>query len=121
MNIDHINISAPFNLLEEVKSFYCQLFTIKAGARPNLPMHGYWLYANDKAIIHLCESNAHCRHEKQGHLDHIAFNVENINAIATILNKMNVAFTANKIEKADISQLFFKDPAGIHVEVNCSA
>ena len=45
MNIDHINISAPMDLLEQVRDFYCRVFGMEDGVRPSFNRRGFWLYA----------------------------------------------------------------------------
>ena len=55
MQLDHINIRAPGELLEEVKDFYCGLFGLEDGFRPDFGQGGYWLYSEDRPVVHLSE------------------------------------------------------------------
>jgi len=73
MNLDHFNIAAPMPLLEEVRDFYCEVLGLTDGFRPSFGRRGFWLYAGDKPLIHLIESERHHASERQGYLDHIAF------------------------------------------------
>jgi len=118
MHIDHINISAPKLLLEEVKKFYCAVFNLTESFRPSFSGNGYWLNAGEKAIVHLAESNAHYKNEKQGYLDHIAFQTTGLKDVIKKLNTMGIKYSEAYLPEVDLTQLFFKDPAGIGVEVN---
>jgi len=118
MHIDHINISAPKLLLEEVKSFYCSVFNLTDKFRPSFSANGYWLYAGEKAIVHLFESDMHFENEKQGYLDHIAFQTTGLKDIIKKLKALRVKYSEAYLPEVDLTQLFFKDPAGIGVEVN---
>ena len=56
MQLDHINIRAPRDLIEQVKDFYGELLGMVEGPRPDFDSEGYWLYAGEKALIHLSVS-----------------------------------------------------------------
>ena len=43
--------------LEATRHFYTEILGLEVGPRPELPVAGYWLYANDEPIIHLIEVN----------------------------------------------------------------
>ncbi len=117
MHIDHINISAPKELLESVKEFYCAIFGLVAGRRPNFSTPGFWLYSGDNAIIHLMESSEHYSNEKQGYLDHVAYKTTGLKELVNKLNALNIEYTVNSMPEMHMSQVFFKDPAGVGVEV----
>jgi catechol 2,3-dioxygenase-like lactoylglutathione lyase family enzyme len=65
MHIDHINIATPMELLERVRDFYCSVLDLREGFRPNFSQRGFWLYADDKPLIHLSESNRRQDNEQQ--------------------------------------------------------
>ena len=118
MQIDHINISAPSELLVKVKDFYCDVLGLTEGFRPKFPKGGYWLYSEGKPIVHLVESLDHHRNEKQGFFDHFALRAT---GLAKLLEKLDAAGTGYKINylaEIDLSQVFCKDPTGIGVEIN---
>lgn len=118
MNIDHINISTPMELLRQVRDFYCLVFGMEDGFRPEFKRRGFWLYANDKPLIHLIESDRHYPSERQGYLDHIAFRADGLAEFAARLESGNIPFRVSQIPEKDMTQLFFKDPAGTGLEVN---
>jgi len=117
MYIDHINISTPRELLNEVKDFYCNVLGLKNGFRPNFSRFGYWLYAGDKALIHLIESDSHFANEKQGYLDHFAFRATGLASILQRLDSHQIEYRTSFIAEKNLTQVFFKDPAGIGVEI----
>jgi len=78
MKLHHINIKAPGDLLQQEKDFFCSVLGLREGNRPDFSSRGYWLYAGDKAIVHLSESDSHFRNEKQGFFDHVAFQTTNL-------------------------------------------
>ncbi|WP_163836032.1 VOC family protein [Spartinivicinus ruber] len=118
MFIEHINISTPIELLDKLKLFYCELFGLVEGYRPNFFRKGYWLYFDEKALIHLTESNKHYSNERQGYLDHIAFQATGLEEFIDKLREFKIKFNIEHLSDIGMTQLFFKDPAGIGVEVN---
>ena len=118
MHIDHINISAPFELLQKVRDFYCQVLGLVDGFRPQFPKRGFWLYAGDKPIIHLVESSEHHHNEKQGYLDHVAFQTTGLDSVLEKLNSNGIQYRLSHVPEINLAQIFCKDPSGTGVEVN---
>lgn len=116
MQFDHFNISTPANLLREEKDFLCKVFDLIEGMRPKLSQNGYWLYSEDKAFIHLIESNDHYRNEKQGYLDHVAFQLNGLNKLINTLKILSTAYSIKYSVERDMTQVFFKSPSGIGLE-----
>jgi RimJ/RimL family protein N-acetyltransferase/catechol 2,3-dioxygenase-like lactoylglutathione lyase family enzyme len=117
VNLDHINISAPMDLLERVKDFYCLLFAMEEGFRPQFSGEGFWLYSGDRPLIHLSEQNSDCG--GRGCLDHVAFRSDDVAPIERRLESLGVDYRSNYVQELDMTQIFFTDPAGTGVEVNC--
>lgn len=118
MHIEHINISAPMELLIKIKEFYCNIFEIEAGFRPNFSSNGYWLYFDGKAVIHLTHSNEHHQNEKQGYFDHVAFQMKGLKMMIDRLKMLGISYTTDHLPEIGMTQIFFKDPSGTGVEVN---
>jgi len=116
MHIDHFNISAPAKLLIEEKKFLCEVFDLIEGERPKLSKNGCWLYSKDKALIHLIESNDHYRNEKQGYLDHVAFQLSGLNKLINTLKILSTEYSIKYSVERDMTQVFFKTPSGIGLE-----
>lgn len=120
MKIDHINIAAPKLLLEKVRDFYCKTLLLEEGPRPDFGIPGFWLYGDGKPILHLIESNNHYPTEKPHYLDHIAYEVEDLQGYTERLDQLGVAYTVNHIPDFSLSQVFCHDPCGNGVEANFS-
>lgn len=118
MHIEHINISAPIELLIKIKEFYCNVFDVEEGFRPKFSSKGYWLYSDGKAVIHLTNSIEHHRNEKQGYFDHVAFQVKGLKLMVDRLNSLGISYTIDYLPEVGMTQLFFKDPSGTGVEAN---
>jgi len=118
LKLDHINIAAPMKLLETVRDFYCEILGFDEGYRPGFSKRGFWLYADDKPLIHLIESDVHQAHEQPGHLDHIAFRSAGLDQLKRRLEANRIEYRTMYNSELNMSQVFFKDPAGTGLEFN---
>ena len=118
MKIDHFNISGSLELLNEVKDFYCDIFEMNSGFRPHFSNNGYWLYSDEKPILHLTESDKHVKEVGQGCLDHVAFVVDDLKPIIEKLEALNIDYLSKSLTDIGVNQIFLYDPAGVRVEVN---
>lgn len=118
MRIDHINIKAPREVLDRTRDFYRDVFGLQAGYRPSFPGYGFWLYADGRAIIHLSETVTQ-PHPGGASLDHVAFRVDALEPIIDRLDKLGVEFSEVTLPDGSLRQIFFRDTAGVRVEVNC--
>jgi catechol-2,3-dioxygenase len=118
MKLDHINISAPMEILMEVRDFYCSVLGLKEGYRPDFGQKGFWLYSSDKPLIHLSECDAALTDMKQGYLNHVAFQTTGLEDMIERLKTKNIEYRSSYIAEIKMSQIFFHDPAGTRIEVN---
>ena len=118
MHLDHINISAPAELLVEVRDFYCELLGLAEGFRPEFSRKGFWLYSEGKPIIHLVESLDHHRNKRQGFFDHFALQATGLTKLIEKLDAAGIGYKMSYLTEIDLSQVFCKDPSGIGVEIN---
>ena len=118
VKIDHINIAAPRALLVKVRDFYCTALQLEDGPRPDFGIPGYWLYGGGKPILHLIESDNHQGSPKPYYLDHVAFEVEDLQSYTERLDQLGVEYSVKHIPGFNISQVFCHDPCGIGVEAN---
>ena len=119
MEFDHFNITAPIEILERVKTFYCQVFDLEVGVRPNFSRAGFWLYAPSNpstAIIHLTESAHELDSSQQGYLNHLAFKLSNLSPFEQKLKAMTISYKKSKVPDTTRIQLFFTDPVGTRLE-----
>lgn len=118
MQLDHINISAPMDLLEQVKDFYCAVLGFSEGPRPGMSRRGFWLYASGRAQIHLSDSGEGHKSREMGHLDHVAFRTADLAGVVRRLESQGISFRRSYRAEDGTTQLFFHDPAGTLLEVN---
>ena len=126
MHIDHINIRAPADLLEQVRDFYCALLGLEEGFRPSFSSSGYWLYANDRPLVHLSLGRAPSAPAARGEtgngprdgLDHVAFRSSGVDGLRERLDGRGVPYRVSYVAELDLSQVFFTDPVGTGIEVN---
>lgn len=118
MQLHHINIKGPRELLEKEKTFFCKALGLREGYRPNFSSRGHWLYAGENAIVHLSESSSHFGAENQGHFDHVAFQTSNLSNFIQVLKEMEIAHSTVYLEEIEMTQVFCKSPSGTGIEVN---
>ena len=116
--LDHFNIRAPKGQLSEVKDFYIDVLGFKVGFRPKLSGPGQWLYAGSNAMVHLSEDENRTSRKGEDFLDHIAMRCVGVNEFAKKLNAHSIQYRPVTIPEIDLTQLFFKDPAGVTIELN---
>ncbi len=120
LGIDHCNLKASRELLDGLRDFYCSVVGLKQGPRPAFASVGYWLYAGDRAVLHL--SVARPDQPRASHVsgtfDHVAFNCENRTETETRLKALNIEFRVEHVPQTGVVQLFLRDPAGNGVELD---
>jgi catechol-2,3-dioxygenase len=119
---NHFNIRAPRALLEEVKHFYLSVIGLEEGFRPDVPVHGYWLYLEELPVLHLMEWSGideppPC---ERGYLDHVAFSCADLSGFIKKLDQLGVPYKRRDFASAEtrFTQLEVTDPAGNGVELN---
>jgi len=116
--IDHVNLKADSELLEELKDFYCEFLGLQEGFRPEFSAGGYWLYAGDRALVHLSESDVHHPGESAGCFDHFALRSTGLHSLLEKLRSKDIHFQSYYLPEMNMTQIFVKDPAGTRVEVS---
>ena len=121
---NHINIRAPMPVLEEVRNFYLEVIGLTDGFRPDVPIHGYWLYLGDLPVLHLMEWRDIAKAPKyeKGYLDHVAFSCDGLEEFIIKLKNLEVAYKRRDFNlSGDVfTQLEVTDPVGNGVELNFS-
>ena len=118
MKLDHINISAPREILDEEKSFLCSIFDLVEGFRPDFSSFGYWLYSGENALVHMSESERHFASDKPHILDHVAFEMKGLSAFLANLSKLGVSYKKRYQQQTMITQIFLVSPSGLTFEVS---
>jgi len=114
--IDHINIGT--HRLEETRAFFRDVLGLTEGWRPNFPFGGAWLYAGDKAVVHLVELAAPKGPSVDAALDHFAFAIDDYDDIVRKLDAAGVAYRETEAPGAPIRQIFIRDLNGVNIELN---
>lgn len=114
LDLDHVNIVTP--KLQETRDFFVDLLGLVEGHRPDLGFDGYWLYAGDKAVIHLQSlDRLDGRRGPSGPLDHAAFQIADFAAARARLQAAGVEF--REAISPPRGQLFLNDPNGVRIEL----
>src|SRR5476649_517521 len=75
LSLDHYNIYCKD--LGAAVRFYERYVGLRSGVRPPFPFPGAWLYAGEKAILHLIAESGRLD-QGSGAIDHIAINCSGI-------------------------------------------
>ena len=117
MELDHINIKAPKEKLDELRDFYCDALGLTDGFRPEFNSAGYWLYSEEKAFIHLTEGNEGLEKSSGSHLDHFAVRKQGLDKFLGTLAEYDIRASIQTANGGEATQVFFFDPCGLRVEV----
>lgn len=103
---------------ERTMRFYEQIVGLKAGPRPKLSFPGVWLYAGEVPIVHIIFDKA-IPTKETGAVDHLAFTAKgSVEEIHDLLRANGIEFTSRVIERTGVTQVFFRDPDNVGVELN---
>jgi catechol-2,3-dioxygenase len=119
---DHYNLRAARPALEELRAFYCEVVGLRVGERPPFRRFGYWLYAGDRAVLHLSEADdGEQRGRGNNTFAHAAFNCTDRPAFERLLRSRSIDYRVAAVPLTRQVQLFFHDPAGNGVELQFDA
>ena len=118
--IDHYNIRASSELLEELKAFYCDVIGLNVGDRPPFDEFGYWLYAGGHAVLHLslASDGEVLATDIQTTLNHVALACTGRAEVEQRLQEFGVSYRTAHVPATNVVQLFIKDPAGSGIELS---
>ncbi|MDP9043463.1 MAG: diguanylate cyclase [Pseudomonadota bacterium] len=115
----HYNLRAPRDMLETLQAFYVDVVGLRLGDRPPFDSFGYWLYAADKAVLHLSVgTTAPAASPRSAGFDHAAFDCSGRPDYENSLRRKGIAYAVAHVPQTQQVQLFFRDPAGNGVELN---
>ena len=119
-SLNHVNLRAPRALLDALKDFYCEVVGLHAGFRPAFSGFGYWLYAQESALVHLYEAapGEEQRTDIETTFNHFAFDCSNLAEVEETLIQHGVIYRKAIVPLTQQVQLFIHDPAGNKVELN---
>ncbi len=97
---------------------FCERYVgLTNGDRPPFPFPGAWMYAGEKAILHLISESGRTD-QGSGAIDHIAINCADIRGTIDQIKQDNVAFEVKKVPARPLQQVFVHDPDGVMIELN---
>jgi len=105
--------------LDASRRFYRDVLGFREIARPDFGFPGAWLY-NYGLQIHLIVNDAQARDrpsEISTRATHLALHVDDVPAVEGLLEQHGIEYRKNSVPKTGITQLFFLDPDGYHIEL----
>ena len=115
LKIDHIALRCTD--IETVKNFFTEIIGLTVGHRPPFPFPGYWLYADQKAVLHLF-GGGFISPENGNIVDHIAFWSDDYERMMSLFLEHNLDFSETIIPESNIRQLFVRAPENLIVEID---
>jgi catechol-2,3-dioxygenase len=116
---DHYNLRAARPVLDVLRDFYRDVVGLTVGERPPFRRFGYWLYAGDRAVLHLSEADN--GEQRSGTavntFSHAAFNCTGRAEFEARLKRLGIPYRTAQVPLLNLDQLFFHDPAGNGVEL----
>jgi len=98
--------------------FYTEVVGLEVGFRPQMTFEGVWLYAGGEPIVHII-SGKPIETRETGAVDHLALKaVGDVGATLEKIKAHGVEYSMRKLERTGVTQVFFRDPDGVGVELN---
>ncbi len=118
--IDHINLRASRELLDELRDFYTDVVGLTEGHRPPFSEFGYWLYAGERAVVHLSLAAADEERaaDAASTIAHVAFACSGRTRFERRLADCGVQYKVAVVPGTGVTQLFCADPAGNVIELS---
>ena len=118
--IDHFNIRASHELLEQVRAFYCDVIGRVVGDRPPVDSAGYWLSAGDRDVLHHCLAgdDEQLASHVATTLNHVALACKGRAEMERKLAEFGVRFQMARVPATNVTHLFLKDPAVNGIELS---
>ena|SRR2546422_2861665 len=103
---------------ERTTLFYTGIVGLRVGPRPELSFPGIWLYAGDHPIVHVIFGKS-IPSKETGAVDHLAFVARgSVDNTLETLKRNGIEFSSRVIERTGVTQVFFRDPDNVGVELN---
>jgi catechol 2,3-dioxygenase-like lactoylglutathione lyase family enzyme len=120
--LDHVLVLTDD--LEATRAFYCDVLGLRIGDRPEAPFAGYWLYLDDRVVVHVADREEYAASASQFGLaaanepvDHLAFRADDYEELAQRVASAGLDATTNTVPGV-MRQLFVFDPNGVRIELN---
>jgi len=123
--LDHVNVLTGD--VDEARDFFVAVLGVTAGYRPPFRSPGHWLYAGDRAIIHVSHAGDHEQTHTDDHrgetvggqqtVDHVAFGCEDYAAMIARLRELGLRYHEADVPATEIHQVFVDGPGGVGLEL----
>jgi len=121
LSINHIQLVAEKDLVLKLRDFYCDVVGLTEGFRPEFERFGFWLYIENKDVVHLITAKqGDNRSLQKSSYDHVAFKTGDYIGVLQKLKSLHIPFEEKLIPGMAAHQIFLRDPAGNRVELNFS-
>jgi catechol 2,3-dioxygenase-like lactoylglutathione lyase family enzyme len=118
MNLDHATIVTAD--LDAAHRFFVDVVGLVDGDRPPFGIHGYWLYAAGRPVVHLVDATVPAYAGRAApRIDHIAFRLESAAEWQALLQRLRVAEVDYQLAEVPLAgelQLFVALAPGVVVE-----
>jgi catechol 2,3-dioxygenase-like lactoylglutathione lyase family enzyme len=114
--LDHVAIKALDQ--EAMRDFLIDVLGVNEGPRPPFDFHGYWLYYDDVAVIHLFGERGRGI-GGPGWVDHVAFGPFAYEAKVAELDAKGHTYRTSVMPGTGLRQIFVQGPEGVRVELQC--
>lgn len=104
--------------IERTTRFYTEVVGLEVGFRPEMTFKGVWLYAGGQPIVHIIAGKP-IPTKETGAVDHLALQATgDVHAALDKIKGYGVEYTMRVLERTGVTQVFFRDPDGVGVELN---
>ena len=122
--LDHVNIQTR-DMAQTIR-FYEGLLGLVAKTAPRRkPEERQWLYAGDRAVIHLNLFGTDNTYEREvipggatGAIHHVAFECDGLDAMVARLEAKALRYERAELPEISLTQLFVVDPNNVLLELN---
>src|SRR5665213_4068760 len=112
------HVSRQTQKLEETRRFYIEVLGFRElSSRPAFNFGGAWLYGSGMQIHLIDEPFDPPRVPLNGRENHIAFQVEDMDAAEVFLKERGIVYQRNIVPERKSDQIFFRDPEGWLIEL----
>src|SRR3954468_13053190 len=94
LGVDHAAIKTW--KLEQTRAFFVEVLGLKVGPRPAFDFRGYWLYAGDRDLVHLVETEQPKVPSAAAAINHFALRVADFDAAVAHLTARGVSFETDE-------------------------
>lgn len=119
--LDHVNVRTA--QLDVMIDWYADVLGLRQGARPPFPFEGAWMYAGDRAAVHLVgiDGGPGTGSEVALKLEHFAFAASGLADFEALLNARGDTYKRSEIPAIKTVQVNIWDPDGNHIHVDFPA